>query len=729
MIGYQAENHLFTLHTRSSSYQFMVDPSGYLLHTYYGPRVGGGSFAYRLRQADRGFSPNPNSEGHTRTFSLDTQPQEYPSSGVGDFRIPVLEVENADGSRAADLRYQSHVIRPGKYALPSLPAFFAKEEDAQTLEITLEDPVTGLRAVLYYGVIESRDMITRAVRIENAGDKPVALTRVMSLCLDLHQGDLDLITFDGRHTGERHPHRRRLAPGIQMVSSTRGATSHQHNNFIMLCAPDAGETHGWCLGAALVYSGNFEAAVERTQFDTARMTLGISPWQFRFTLAPGETFTAPEAVMIFSREGFSGMTHQFHRAIRDNLCRGEWAHRRRPVLLNTWEAAYFDFDSEKLLEIARCAAETGVELLVMDDGWFGTRNDDRGGLGDWFVNEQKLPGGLAPLVHAVNELGLDFGLWIEPEMVSEDSRLFAEHPDWALRIPGRPATRGRSQLVLDFSRTEVWQYVYAQIKKVLSSANITYVKWDMNRSLTDVLSAAVPAERQGEVYHRFVLGVYAMLEQFRKDFPHILLEGCCGGGGRFDCGMLYYTPQIWASDNTDAMDRLLIQYGTSFCYPVSVVGSHVSAVPNEQTGRVTGLDTRAAVAMAGTFGYELDPRSLSVAERQQMRLEIDRFQHLYDLIQYGDYDRLTDPFAPGPFTAWQQTAPDGSAALVTVVTGMARSNDAFATVYPRNLLPDALYSVNGADAVRGDVLMYGGIPLPHVGGDYRAMQFELTRQG
>ena len=449
MIGYQAENHLFTLHTRSSSYQFMVDPSGYLLHTYYGPRVGGGSFAYRLRQADRGFSPNPNSEGHTRTFSLDTQPQEYPSSGVGDFRIPVLEVENADGSRAADLRYQSHVIRSGKYALPGLPAFFAQEEDAQTLEITLEDPVTGLRAVLYYGVIESRDMITRAVRIENAGDKPVALTRVMSLCLDLHQGDLDLITFDGRHTGERHPHRRRLAPGIQMVSSTRGATSHQHNNFIMLCAPDAGETHGWCLGAALVYSGNFEAAVERTQFDTARMTLGISPWQFRFTLAPGETFTAPEAVMIFSREGFSGMTHQFHRAIRDNLCRGEWAHRRRPVLLNTWEAAYFDFDSEKLLEIARCAAETGVELLVMDDGWFGTRNDDRGGLGDWFVNEQKLPGGLAPLVHAVNELGLDFGLWIEPEMVSEDSRLFAEHPDWALRIPGRPAIAEELQVMRD----------------------------------------------------------------------------------------------------------------------------------------------------------------------------------------------------------------------------------------------------------------------------------------
>ena len=729
MIGYQAEDQLFTLHTRSTSYQFLVDPSGYLLHTYYGPRVDGGSFAYRLRQADRAFSPNPSQVGHGRTFSLDTQPQEYPSCGVGDFRIPVLEVENADGSRAADLRYKSHVIRPGKYALPGLPAFFADEADAQTLELTLEDPFTGLRAVLYYGVIESRDMITRAVRIENGGSAPVALTRVMSLCLDMDQAEMDLITFDGRHAGERFPTRRRLAPGVQQVGSSRGATSHQHNNFVMLCAPDAGETHGWCLGAALVYSGNFEASVERAQFDTARLTLGISPSQFRFTLAPGESFTAPEAAMVFSREGFSGMTHQFHRAIRENLCRGEWAHRRRPVLLNTWEAAYFDFDSEKLLQIARCAAEAGVELLVMDDGWFGVRNDDQGGLGDWCVNEQKLPGGLAPLVRAVNELGMDFGLWIEPEMVSEDSRLFAEHPDWALRIPGRPATRGRSQLVLDFSRPEVWQHVYAQIKEVLSSANITYVKWDMNRSLTDIWSAALPADRQGEVAHRFVLGVYAMLEQLRADFPHILLEGCCGGGGRFDCGMLYYTPQIWASDNTDAMDRLLIQYGTSFCYPVSTMGAHVSAVPNEQTGRSTGLDTRAAVAMAGTFGYELDPRALSGAERQQMRRQIRRFQRLYDLIQTGDYDRLTDPFLPGPFTAWQHTAPDSSAALVTVVTGMARANAPFTSVYPRGLVPDALYAVNGEGATRGDVLMYGGLPLPHTGGDYRAVQFELTRLG
>lgn len=728
MICYQDDQRLFTLHTKNTSYQFVVDAHGYLLHTYYGPRVGGGSFAYRLREADRGFSPNPNAEGHTRTFSLDTQPQEFPSSGVGDFRIPVLEVENADGSRAVEMRYVSHSIKQGKYSLEGMPTFLAKEDEAQTLEVVLQDPVTGLRAVLYYGVMEELDLITRAVRIENGGTKPVALNRVMSMCLDLDRAELDFITFDGRHTAERHPHRRRLAPGIQQVSSIRGTTSHQHNNFVMLCDPDAGEHHGQCMGAVLVYSGNFEASVERTQFETARFTMGISPWQFRFMVEPGESFVAPEVAMVFSNQGFAGMSHQFHRAIRNNLCNGTWAHRRRPVLLNTWEAAYFDFDSDKLLDIAGHAAKAGIELLVMDDGWFGKRNDDKAGLGDWFVNEEKLPGGLAPLVEKINAMGLDFGIWIEPEMINEDSQLYKEHPDWALQIPGRPFTRSRSQLVLDFSREEVWKHVYAQIKKVLSSANITYVKWDMNRSLTDVWSAALPAGRQGEVYHRYVLGLYAMLEQFRKDFPNILLEGCSGGGGRFDCGMLYYSPQIWASDNTDAMDRLLLQYGTSFCYPVSTVGSHVSAVPNEQTHRITPMNTRAAVAMSGTFGYELDPCKLTDEERNTMSLQIETFKEYYDLIQTGLYERLTNPFEPGPFTAWQHTAEDGSRALVTVVTGMARSNAAFTTVYPYGLLPDAIYTVNGKEEMRGDVLMYGGIPLPNEGGDYRAMQFMLVRK-
>lgn len=727
MIEFVASSRLFNLHTHHTTYQFLIDPNGFLLHTYYGRRCGGDSFGYLLRQADRGFSPNPREAGRDRTFSLDTQPQEFPAVGVGDFRTPVLEVENADGSCAADLRYVSHTISSGKYALEGLPAFYGEEGEAETLEVLLRDPWTGLEATLYYGVFPQLDLITRAVRFQNGGSQPIALTRAMSACLDLGRMDLDLITFDGYHTGERHPCRQAVRPGLQQISSIRGITSHQHNNFVVLCQKDAGETHGLCYGMALVYSGNFEANVERSQFGDVRLTMGISPWHFRFQLAPGEVFTAPEVAMTCSGSGLQTMSQNFHRAIRHNLCRGWWKTRRRPVLLNTWEAAYFDFDQQKLLEIASSAAETGVELLVMDDGWFGERNDDYEGLGDWFVNLKKLPGGLAPLVEQINAMGMDFGIWIEPEMVSEKSRLYQEHPDWALQIPGRPSTRGRSQLVLDFSREEVWQGVYAQIKQVLESANIAYVKWDMNRSLTDVWSAALPPDRQGELYHRYVLGVYAMLEQMITDFPKILIEGCSGGGGRFDCGMLYYTPQIWASDNTDAMDRLLLQYGTSFCYPTSAVGSHVSAVPNEQTGRTTPLNTRAVVAMSGTFGYELDPRKLSEGERSQMRAQIDEFKRFYHLLQDGDYARLTNPFRDQEFTAWQHTAPDRSEALVSVVAGMARSNAPFRTVYPRGLDPDMVYQVDGWGCFRGDTLMYGGIPLPQGGGDYQSWQFHLKK--
>ena len=725
MIHIDEKNRVFTLYTNTSSYQFAVDEHGFLLHTYYGRRAGG-DMRHLLRRADRGFSPNCCEEGHTRTFSLDTQPQEYPCAGTGDYRLPALECETPNGAFAAQLYYRAHRVSKGKYSIPGLPAFYDEGGQADTLEVDLEDPVTGLLVTLRYGVFEEYDLITRAVTVRNGGKEPLRLTRVMSASLDMN-GPLDLITFDGAHTQERHPSRRAVQPGMQGVSSVRGTTSHQHNNFVVLCRPDATEQQGDCWGAALVYSGNFEAMAERSQFGSTRLSLGIGGYRFCWKLEPGEAFDAPEAAFVFSPEGLGGMSRRLHRAIRENLCRGYWKHRRRPVLLNTWEAAYFDFDEQKLLEIARCAADTGVELLVMDDGWFGERNDDLRGLGDWFVNTAKLPDGLGELTRRINEMGLRFGIWVEPEMVNEDSDLYRAHPDWALQIPGRPVTRGRSQLVLDFSRPEVRDHVYSQIKAVLQSGSIDYVKWDMNRSLSDAWSAALPADRQGEVYHRFVLGVYDMLERMQADFPQMLIEGCSGGGGRFDCGMLYYTPQIWCSDNTDAIDRLALQHGSSFCYPVSTMGAHVSAVPNEQTGRTVSIETRAVVAMSGTFGYELDPRHLSDEERAAMRAQINRFHALYDLIQYGDYDRLTAP--GGSFTAWQHTAPDASQALVSVVTGPAASNPPFDTVYPRGLVPDAEYTVNDSDTLRGDVLMYGGIPLPFEKGDYRAMQFHLVRQG
>ncbi len=455
--------------------------------------------------------------------------------------------------------------------------------------------------------------------------------------------------------------------------------------------------------------------------------LGINPYHFCYTLAPGECFTAPEAALVCSPCGFGQMSRQFHRAIRENLIHDPLEGKRRPVLINNWEATEFGFDAEKLVSIAAAAAPLGIELFVMDDGWFGTRDSDFGGLGDWTVNESKLPGGLGALVPRIHDLGMSFGIWIEPEMVSEDSALYKAHPGWVLEAPNRPFARGRSQLVLDFSRREVRDHVYGAIKQVLDSAEITYVKWDMNRSLTDVWSAALPAGRQGELFHRFVLGVYDILERMRRDFPHILIEGCCGGGGRFDAGMLYYTPQIWCSDNTDAIDRLAIQYGTSFCYPVSAMGAHVSAVPNAQTGRSVSMEARGVVAMAGTFGYEMDLNHTTHEEKEIIKRQVAFFKEHYALIQRGDYYRLSDPFHD-PFTAWQQVSPDRREALVSLVFHANRAASPFRAVRLKGLDPQAQYRVNGGEAWPGDVLMAAGFPLPMPTGDYQAMQLYLEAE-
>ncbi len=728
MILYDAQNKTYTLHTKNTTYQIKVWDYNVLLHAYYGPRLEKADLSYLLRCKDRGFSPNPNEAGADRTFSLDTFPQEYSTCGVGDYRLPSIELELPNGSHTADLRYVSGEVRQGKYRLEGLPAFYEGTDAWETLSIILYDAAAHVEVELLYGILEEYDLITRAVRVKNAGSETVHLCRCASLCLDFIHSDLDMVTFNGAHVMERTPFRTPLHPGIQGVDSVRGASSHQHNPFVILCGRNAEEDHGLCYGAMLLYSGNFQAMAEADQFHNSRLVMGVNPYQFNWSLEPGMTFTAPEAALVCSPSGLGQMSRHFHKAIRNNLIRDPYAGRRKPVLINNWEATEMDFTADKLVEFAQEASSLGLELFVMDDGWFGARNNDSAGLGDWYVNEEKLPGGLKALVERIKALGMSFGLWIEPEMVNEDSNLYRTHPDWILNVPGRKPSRSRNQLVLDFSRQDVRDHIYAQIKQVLASADVSYVKWDMNRSLTEVWSSALPAGRQGEVYHRYVLGVYEFAERLRQDFPDLLLEGCCGGGGRFDGGMLYYAPQIWCSDNTDAVERLRIQYGTSFCYPISAMGAHVSAVPNGVTNRITPIKTRGVVAMHGTFGYEMDLRECTREEKEIVRQQTAQFKEHYALIQEGDYYRLSNPFQNGPYTAWEHVSPDRREALVSVVTDTFRSAPPFLALPLKGLDPALCYQINGEGSWPGDVLMQVGWPLPILDGDYQAFQLYLKAE-
>ncbi|MBR1559372.1 MAG: alpha-galactosidase [Clostridia bacterium] len=746
-VTFDARSGIITLDTVATTYQMKLAETGHLLHLYYGRRIPGDDLTALIPRVDVSFAPDPYECRATRTFSLDVQPQEYPAANVGDFRVPALIAESADGVYGDDLRCVSHAVRPGKYALEGLPCADAGEEDCQTLAITLRDAATGLQVELLYGVYEKEDVITRAVKIVNGGDKDIVLHRASSAALDVPFGDWQLIHFQGRHAMERQMERVDLMHGIQSVGSTRGASSHHHNPFVILCGREAGEEQGECYGVMPVYSGSHRTDVELDQTGDVRLVTGIHPDMFRWTLKPGEAFTAPEVILTFTHEGMGALSRRYHRFLREHIIRGKWNHAARPVLLNNWEATYFDFNTGKILAIAEQAAALGADLLVLDDGWFGQRNDDNRALGDWFVNEEKLPGGLDALIKGVNGLGLKFGIWMEPEMVSEDSDLYRAHPDWALTVPGRKPTMGRNQLVLDMSRGDVRDYLYDTIAGLLRKHHIEYVKWDMNRNMTDVYSRALPADRQGELFHRYILGVYDLLERLTTDFPDVLWEGCSGGGGRFDAGMLRYHPQIWLSDDTDAIERLYIQHGSSFGYPVSAMGAHVSACPNHQTGRTVALGTRAVVAMSGTFGYELDPNALTDGEREQVKAQIARFKRWYDVIQNGDYYRLAAP-GEGRFAAWQTVSADRGEALVSAVITHAAANLPGIHLRLRGLDPEARYEMDemamegcqaiadamyGQDAAAerpvysGAALMYAGVTLPVMGGDYPAAQLHFTR--
>lgn len=714
----------FTLHTKNTTYQMQADQYGYLLHLYYGKRTGG-CMDYLLTYADRGFSGNPYEAGNDRTYSLDSLPQEFPSQGTGDYRSTVFAVKNTDGSCACDLRYEDYEILKGKYALPGLPAVYARDEEAQTLKIYLKDSVSGVGVCLLYGVLPELDIITRSAVVTNNGHGKIYLEKVQSANLDFVTGNYDLITFYGRHAMERNFRRVPVDHGIQVIESRRGVSSHQYNPMMILAEQSACEDYGGCYAMSFVYSGSFKGEAEKDQYNQTRALLGLNDDGFSYPLEPGGTFYAPEVILTYSADGLGALSENLHSCIRAHVCRGKYRDAVRPVLLNSWEASYFDFNGESIFALAEHAAESGIELLVMDDGWFGKRNDDSSGLGDWDVNEEKLGGTLKDLISRINGLGLKFGMWFEPESVSEDSELFRKHPDWALAIPGRNPVRSRNQLVLDFSRKEVVDEVFSQMCRLLDEENIEYVKWDMNRSLSDVYSAAT--REQGRVLYDYVLGLYDFLERLVTRYPDLLIEGCSGGGGRFDAGMLYYTPQIWCSDNTDAIDRLRIQYGTSFGYPVSAMGSHVSVVPNHQTGRETPMNTRKVVAMSGTFGYELDLGKFTVQEKQEVKRQVEEYHKYAPLIQRGRYYRLSNPFADET-GAWAFVSKDQSEALLNVVILEIHGNMTPVYVRLKGLEKGAFYREEKSGCLYpAEALMEVGYPMPLELGAYRAYQYYFVK--
>lgn len=717
-ITFNETTRIFTLTTAHTTYQMQADAQGYLLHLYYGARTAG-EMDYLLNYGDRGFSGNPNSAGSDRTYSLDALPQEYPSLGTGDFRNYALNIENADGSQCCNPVYITHEIAAGKYTLKGLPFVRAEENEAETLKIILEDPVTKVELHLLYGVLEKEDIITRSVIIKNAGKAPVTVKKAQSACLDFLHGDYDLIKFYGRHAMERNMERMPVSHESTRIGSRRGTSSHQYNPGVILAGKNTNEDSGSCYGMLFVYSGNFLVEAEKDQYDQTRIQMGLTDELFAYPLEAGAEFIAPEVILSYTNKGLSRLSQQYHHCIMNHICQGKYVHANRPVLINSWEAAYFDFTGDTIVELAKEAKALGIDMVVMDDGWFGKRNDDNSSLGDWYVNEEKLGGTLTKLIERVNAEGVKFGIWIEPEMVSEDSDLYREHPDWAITIPGRKPVRSRNQLVLDFSRKEVRDEIFKRICAVLDQGNVEYIKWDMNRSLADIYAP--------NVTYDYVLGVYDFLEKLTNRYPDILIEGCSGGGGRFDAGMLYYTPQIWCSDNTDAINRTRIQYGTSFFYPVAAMGSHVSAVPNHQTGRVTSMHTRGVAAMSGTFGYELNPALLNAKEKAEIRAQLAQYREYQELIREGDYYRLSNPFQDN-FAAWMVVSDDRSKALVSVIRLTAEANPPAAYVTLKGMEEDAFYREKTTGKVYpGAALMEAGILLPAAVREYEAYQIALER--
>lgn len=714
-IFYNEKDKAFKLRANNTDYMMKVCEEGYLAHVYYGNKVPDEDLTYLLRLDESPFTPATNDRD--RASFMDTLPFEYPCFGLGDYRESAFKIMDANGMSTCDLRYVSHKMYEGKPKLEGLPATFATEESGcSTLEITMYDKYADIEVVLIYTAFDKLDVITRSAVITNKGEKPFKITRALSACVDFDTDKMDMITLNGSWARERAVERCRLHHAKQLVDSCKGESSHQNNPFVALCDNNADEDKGEVFGFNFVYSGNFYAQAEVTQHKKTRFLMGINPLDFEWLLEKGESFTCPEVVMVHSDEGIGKMSRTFHDLYRNNLIRGEYKDKRRPILINNWEATYFNFDTEKLIDIAREASKLGIEMLVMDDGWFGHRDADNSSLGDWFVYEKKLKGGLKYLVDEVNKLGMKFGIWFEPEMISPDSELYKAHPDWAIQIQGRPLTLCREQYVLDYSRKEVRDYVYGMMRKILDSANIEYIKWDMNRQLTEVGSTTLPAERQRELWHRYVLGVYDLMDRLTTDYPHILLENCSGGGARFDPGMLYYSPQIWCSDDTDAIERLKIQHGTSMCYPCSAMGAHVSDCPNHTVGRNTPFKTRGHVAMVGTFGYELDVTRIPQEDRDAIPAQIEEFNKFNKLVRTGDHYRIGNMFEDNTWDAWEFVSKDKSEALFEFVQVLGRPNERSRRIKLKGLEADAYYYEENEPEkkISGAALMNAGINIAKI---------------
>lgn len=736
-IIYNEKTREFHLYNQEISYIIKILDNDQPGQLYYGKRLTHREdFSHLFEYAMRDMSPYA-FEGNS-TFSLENIKQEYPTFGCGDMRFPAYEIERENGSHVVEFVYKEHKIYNGKPKLEGLPATYVESDDeAQTLELVLEDTSINTRIVLLYTIYEAFPVIARSVRFECDSDEKITLLSAMSACVDLPDKDYEMIDLAGVWARERHVRRHKLDYGIQSIYSMRGCSSYQFNPFLALARENADEFQGQVYGFSLVYSGNFLAQTEVDNYDTARVLMGIHPNGFKWTLGKGESFQTPEMVMVYSEAGLNGMSQTFHKLYRTRLARGTWRDKVRPILINSWEAFYFDFDAPKLLGLADAATDLGMELFVLDDGWFGKRDDSTSSLGDWYPNEEKLKGTLKELAEKINAKGLKFGLWIEPEMTNKDSDLYRAHPDWLLAEQGKRICHSRTQYVLDFSKKEVREYIGDMLENLLAEVPVSYIKWDMNRTFSEVFSNGNDREYQGKVCHKYVLGVYELYERLTSRFPHVLFESCASGGARFDPGMLYYAPQGWTSDDTDAIERLKIQYGTSMVYPVSCMGSHVSASPNHQTNRVTPIETRADVAYFGTFGYELDLLKLGEEDKAEIRRQIAFMKEKRDLIQKGTFYRLKSPFE-GNETAWMIVSEDQKKALVGYYRVMQPVNVGFKRLKLKGLKEDTCYKVSGyAYDCYGDELMQVGMILSDSAsgvwkkgvndkGDFQAEVFEIV---
>lgn len=705
-IWFNEECRQFHLTNGEISYIFRVYEDGKLLQLYYGAVVPERDYSYLVELQHRPMTTY-RKEGDLR-YSLEHVRQEFPEYGTTDFRHSAICLRQENGSRITDFVYVSHQIVDGKPALEGLPATYTETQtEAKTLILTLRDEVTEVEVQLFYTIFADWPVITRSSKVINQGRETCYLESLASLSLDLPDADYDWLQLSGAWARERHIKERPLQQGIQSIESTRGISSPHHNPFVALKRPETTEFSGPVLGTALVYSGNFLIQAEVDTYDVTRLQLAINPFGFEWKLAAGQSFTSPEALLVYSERGLNGMSQVFHQLFRRRLARGYWRERARPVLINNWEATYFDFSENQLLELAEKAQDVGVELFVLDDGWFGQRTNDRAGLGDWFVNPERLPKGLGSLAERIHGLGMQFGLWFEPEMVNKDSQLYRTHPDWLLAVPDRQPHHGRNQFVLDYSRPEVVDEIFERLSAVIEEAQLDYIKWDMNRPLTDVFSAAWPADQQGEIFHRYVLGVYDLYERLISRYPRLLFESCSSGGGRFDPGMLYYAPQAWTSDDSDAIERLKIQYGTSLLYPLSSMGAHVSIVPNHQTNRLTPLKTRGNVAFFGSFGYELDLNQLSPGELAEVREQIAFYKRHRELIHNGTFYRLQSPFKGDGQTAWMLVSQDQNTALLGTFKVLNQVNRSHQRLQLKGLAADTVYRLEGRTYTGAELMRVG----------------------